>query len=305
MVRRSIVLNNVSKYYNKVKANDNISTVFHSHQITALIGHNGAGKSTLLKQICGLIIPTKGDIYVDSIHVVDNYKKIRQYISVMPQFQVPLKGVTMLQAIQSIAMIKGLSKKDAKHKSHEIIEFLQLDKWKYISGEKLSGGLQRLTSFAMSVIDEAPVIILDEPTNDVDPVRRVLMWNYMRKLANQGSIVIIVTHNLLEVEKYADRYIVLNQGRIIKDIEVNSSYTYNIKHFLCIYDIENEDISVFQNHFDIRYESSQKKLLLFLTEEEIIKVIPILLELLKNKKATNYELKIKNLYDNYEDIVHE
>ncbi len=295
--RMNIIIKNVTKYYKEMKANDNISTIFHSHQITALIGHNGAGKSTLLHQICGLITPTKGEIYLDSLDVVKNHQQIRQHISVMPQFQVPLKGVTMMQAIQSIAMVKGLSKKEAKHKVEEIITSLQLNKWKDISGEKLSGGLQRLTSFAMCVVDEAPVIILDEPTNDVDPIRRVLMWEYLRKLANQGSIVIIVTHNLLEVEKYADRYIVLNKGCIIEDIELNSTYTHDIKHILSIYDIEDIDNKVFQDQFNTKYDRNQKRLLLFLNEDEVISVMPKLLQVLKDKKATNYELKIKNLYD--------
>ena len=123
--RMNIIIKNVTKYYKEMKANDNISTIFHSHQITALIGHNGAGKSTLLHQICGLITPTKGEIYLDSLDVVKNHQQIRQHISVMPQFQVPLKGVTMMQAIQSIAMVKGLSKKEAKHKVEEIITSLQ------------------------------------------------------------------------------------------------------------------------------------------------------------------------------------
>ncbi|MED0715970.1 hypothetical protein P4S80_14640 [Aeribacillus composti] len=69
----------------------------------------------------------------------------------------------------------------------------------------------------MSVVCPPPIILLDEPTNDVDPVRRKLVWNYMRKLARNGHIVLVVTHNLLEVEQYADRYLLLDQGRLIRD----------------------------------------------------------------------------------------
>ena len=74
------------------------------------------------------------------------------------------------------------------------------------TGEKLSGGLKRLTSFAMAVISPPKIILLDELTNDVDPIRRHKLWSYLKELASKGHIVVIVTHNILEVEKYADKY---------------------------------------------------------------------------------------------------
>ncbi|MDE6357675.1 MAG: hypothetical protein K2L15_03690, partial [Eubacteriales bacterium] len=153
------------------------------------------------------------------------------------------------------------------------------------------------------VISEAPIIVLDEPTNDVDPARRILMWKYLRKLADNGNIIIIVTHNLLEVEKYADRYILFDKGCLKKDVNISSLYSQDLKHILCVYDIEEPDIVVFSEIFDTKYDIETKMLTVSLEKEEIPKAIIVLLEILKNKKATNYELKIKNLYDNYEDMI--
>lgn len=304
MQETSLIVKNLSKYYkNNIKANNDISIEFKPHEITALIGHNGAGKTTLLNQIGGLAIPTKGEIYINNINIVKEHSKARKLVSSMPQFQVPLKGVTMLQAIESISMIRGFSEKVSKDKAEKIISFLQLKRWKDIPGEKLSGGLQRLTSFAMTVISESPIIVLDEPTNDVDPSRRILMWKYLRKLADKGKIIIIVTHNLLEVEKYADRYILFDRGCLKKDINISSLHSQDLKHILCVYDIEEPDIVVFSDIFDTKYDIETKMLTVSLEREEISKAIIVLLETLKNKKATNYELKIKNLYDNYEDMI--
>lgn len=306
MLDTNLRVQNVSKYFkNNIKANNNISIEFKTHEITALIGHNGAGKTTLLNQIGGLIIPTKGQIYINNLDVIKEQTKVRKLVSTMPQFQVPLKGVTMLQAIESVSMIKGFSRKVSKKKAEELISSLQLDNWKNIKGEKLSGGLQRLTSFAMTVIDEAPVIILDEPTNDVDPIRRILMWKYLRKLADKGSTIIIVSHNLFEVEKYADRYILLDKGCVKKDINVSSGYSQNLKHMLYVYNIDHIDISVFSYDFKAKYDVDQKKLTVSLEEENIYKAITIVLELLKKEKAASYELKIENLYDYYEDMINE
>lgn len=304
-VDRNLIVKNISKYYKVIKANDNISIEFKTQQITALIGHNGVGKTTLLNQMNGLIVPTKGTIYLNDINIVKEYRRARLLISSMPQFQVPLKGVTTFQAIQTIAMIKGVSNKLAKKKTENLISFLQLEKWKDISGDQLSGGLQRLTSFAMSVVDEAPVILLDEPTNDVDPIRRILMWKHLRKLADKGHIIIIVTHNLLEVEKYADRYILLDKGCVKKDVEVKSNYINDIKHVLCIYDIEHDDIILFSKIFKIKYDMEQKILTIPLLEKDIRKALSVLWTVLKDRKATKYELKLQNLYDNYEDIIYE
>ena len=306
MSNNSLVIKNLSKIYkNNILANDNISLEFKTHTITALIGHNGAGKTTLLNQIAGLAVPTYGKIEINGIDAVKEYLMIRKLVSSMPQFQVPIKGVTVLQAIKSISMIKGFSGKVSKEKAENIIKYLQIDEWKNTPGEKLSGGLQRLTSFAMSVIDEAPVIILDEPTNDVDPIRRVLIWKYLRKLADNGCTIIIVTHNLLEVEKYADRYILLDKGCVKRDVKICGEYTKNIKHILCIYDIDNQDIILFPDYFNARYNIEEKKLIIFLEERDILTAIEILIKVLNDNKATSYEMKIESLFENYENIIYE
>ncbi len=223
MTPSDLSIKHITKHYkNKHNANNDISLTFKTHEITALIGHNGAGKTTLLNQISGLIVPTEGQVLMNHIDISRKQSIASTLVSSMPQFQAPLKGVTLLQAIQSIAMIKGFSRKESKARAENIITKLQLEKWKDIPGEKLSGGLQRLTSFAMSVVVPTPVIILDEPTNDVDPIRRGLMWEYLRELATQGAIVIIVTHNLLEVEQYADRYILLDNGCVKEGVNLQS-----------------------------------------------------------------------------------
>jgi len=303
MINKKLVLNNVTKKYNKVIANDSISLVFEPRTITALIGHNGAGKSTLLNQIIGLIIPTEGEISVKGLNPVRERAKVIKVVSSMPQFQAPLNSVSVKQAIKNIAMIKGFSRHEAEKRTQELIDLLQIQKWKDKSGDDLSGGLQRLTSFAMSVVDSAPVIILDEPTNDVDPVRRILMWKYLRQLADSGSIIIIVTHNLLEVEKYSDRYVLLDKGRVLKDVALRNKYNPESRHHLTVYGIEEADISHFTSRFKTIYKHDEAALRVFLAADELAQAMPIVLAVLNAGKAVNYELKIESLLDNYEGMV--
>lgn len=304
MQNPSLIIKNLNKCYgNNIKANHNISLEFKSGEITALIGHNGAGKSTLLNQIIGLVRPTSGEIYINHIDIIKNHTKARDFVSSMPQFQVPLKGVTVFQAIESISMIKGFSKEMAKKKARDIIQYLQINKFMNIPGEKLSGGLRRLTSFAMSVIDNAPIIVLDEPTNDVDPIRRILIWKYLRKLSNHGTIIIIVTHNLLEVEKYSDRYILLDKGGVKEDVSILSKYHKSNQHILKIFNIDKSEIYPFFHHFKIKYNENERNLIIFLEEEEFSQAIPLLFTVLKKNKAISYNLKPQTLDENYEGII--
>ncbi|WPF65674.1 ABC transporter ATP-binding protein [Corynebacterium sp. 22KM0430] len=212
-------LEGVTKTYRgqNTPANRNISLTFHPGELVALLGHNGAGKTTLLNQIIGVAKPTSGDIRFGERSLVVNPDFARQVAAIMPQIYAPLTGVTPQQAINSIARLRGLTAGEATAATQELIGTLDIAEWARVGGEKLSGGLRRLTSYAMAVVAPPPVLLIDEPTNDVDPVRRPLIWCHLRRLADAGHTVIVVTHNLLEVERTADRYVLLHNGEVLID----------------------------------------------------------------------------------------
>ncbi|CRW07732.1 TPA: ABC transporter ATP-binding protein [Streptococcus equi subsp. equi] len=216
MEQYELMVRSLSKRYARdgSYANRDLHCVFKSSEITALIGHNGAGKTTLLNQIIGNIKPDVGDISFLDCSFIKSPKIARKNTSMMPQLHAPLKGITIKQAISSIGKIRGLSGKLLETEVQELIQELGLIKWQNTVGEKLSGGLKRLTSFAMAVIAAPKIVLLDEPTNDVDPIRRIKLWLYLKKMAAKGHIVIVVTHNILEVEKYADAYYLLEKGEV-------------------------------------------------------------------------------------------
>jgi ABC-2 type transport system ATP-binding protein len=97
------------------------------------------------------------------------------------------------------------------------VEALDIGQWLDTNGERLSGGVKRLTSFCMAAVVPGRVVILDEPTNDVDPVRRRLLWDQVRALAQEGVAVLLVTHNVLEAERSVDRLAILDHGRVIAE----------------------------------------------------------------------------------------
>lgn len=275
----------------EVIANNNISTQFSLGTITALIGHNGAGKTTLLNQIMGITKPDQGSVTFAGRSFVTEPYFAREMIAIMPQFHAPLSGVKLRQAIEAILRIRGLSGPILRKKIERVLTDLKIEDWADTPGEKLSGGLQRLTSFAMTIAAPPPILLFDEPTNDVDPVRRKLIWRYMKKLASDGHIVIVVTHNLLEVEQYTDRYLLLDHGKLIND-----SATDNLKNSLsstCVLSVNTE-----HSFSDIELPNVKQKIVrledqqydFFLSQDQVGDAVAWLQQKINNDEISNYSL---------------
>jgi ABC-2 type transport system ATP-binding protein len=201
-------------YKGKVKANDNISLAIDAGEVFGLLGPNGAGKTTLVNQIIGLTVPTSGSFTIDGVDVVANPGYARQACSFQAQVQAPISGLSVLQAIELVGRIRGSRKADVRKRAMELIGKLELGEWQKTMGLTISGGVRRLVAFCMAAVTPGKIVILDEPTNDIDPLRRRLLWQEVQSLAKQGSAVLLVTHNVLEAERVVDRLAIIDQGKI-------------------------------------------------------------------------------------------
>ncbi|ETT45535.1 MULTISPECIES: ABC transporter ATP-binding protein [unclassified Paenibacillus] len=199
----------------EIFANDDLNLSVKEGEILGLLGHNGAGKTTLVSQIIGLTKPTRGEIYVLGESVINDPARARKLCSIQPQSQVPLGELTPLKAVTIMGEMRGGKQSEVIKQAERLFEALDISQWSKTEGTKLSGGVRRLTAFCMSVVQAGKIIILDEPTNDVDPVRRRYLWNEIRNLTKEGVSVILVTHNVLEAEKAVDRVAILHKGKII------------------------------------------------------------------------------------------
>lgn len=221
MTTAKLVIDNLTKSFDgQHLANNHISLEISPAKITAFLGHNGAGKSTLLNQMIGFTKPDQGDILYGDISFIYNRKQARTLISYMSQQYAPLDKLTVEQNLEILGKMRGLSSQELEKAISQLLTDLEIEDYRYKKGKNLSGGLKRLTSFAMTLIGSSDIILLDEPTNDVDPIRREKQWQLLQKLASKGHTIIIVTHNLLEVEKYADNYALFNNGRLLKSGKV-------------------------------------------------------------------------------------
>ena len=204
-------------YRTGTRANDRISLAVGEGEVFGLLGHNGAGKTTLVSQVVGLLKPTSGSITIDGRDMVAHPGLARRLCSFQAQAQVPIDGLTPRQAIDLLGQLRGASRLDVQRRRGRLVEALDLGEWIDVDAARLSGGVKRLVAFAMAAVTPGRLVMLDEPTNDVDPVRRRLLWRQVRALADHGAAVLLVTHNVIEAERSVDRLAILDEGRVIAE----------------------------------------------------------------------------------------
>lgn len=210
-----LTVHEVTKRYGSVTANSGVSLDVGAGEVVGLLGHNGAGKTTLVNQIVGIARPDSGRIVVDGLDAVARPHRARRLCAVQAQSSVPISGVTPSLAVELVGRIRGGARADVRRRAEERFERLDLAQWKGRPTDKLSGGAQRLVAFCLATAVATPVIVLDEPTNDVDPVRRRLLWQEIRREADAGAAVLLVTHNVNEAARAVDRLVILDAGRVV------------------------------------------------------------------------------------------
>jgi len=207
----------VKRYRNGTMANDGISLAIEEGELFGLLGPNGAGKTTLVGQLLGLLKPTAGSIQIDGVDVVARPGYAREQIGFLPQAQVAMDDVHIDELIFAVARLRGLSRSEARARTEALIERLQLSQFRATSMRAASGGVRRLAGFATAVVAPARIVVLDEPTNDVDPLRRRLLWDAIAEMREEGTTVLLVTHNLHEAERFLDRLAIIEHGRIVRE----------------------------------------------------------------------------------------
>ena len=181
--------------------------------IFALLGSNGAGKTTVVKILSTLLKLDAGTATVDGFDVAAQLANVRESISLTGQFAAVDEILTGRENLVLMARLRHL--KDAGQIADDLLARFQLTDAAGRRVSTYSGGMRRRLDIAMSLIGNAPVIFLDEPTTGLDPQSRVEVWNSVRQLAGQGSTVLLTTQNLDEAEQLADRIAILHRGRII------------------------------------------------------------------------------------------
>lgn len=200
----------------KVVANDRVSLSVTSGEIFGLLGPNGAGKTTLLRQVCGLLRPTSGSITVMGYDVVREPSAAKHLIGYMAQRPFGLHQLTVQEALEFTARLRGSVPSEARVQAAELMESLGLGEHRRKILMRLSLGLLKAVCFGMAISGHPRLVFLDEPTESLDPMRRRILWDRIRSLSTeQGITFLLVTHNINEAESVLDRVAIMSNGRIL------------------------------------------------------------------------------------------
>ena len=204
----------LSKRYNDGQvALENVSFDVKEGEILALLGPNGAGKTTLISAVCGLVVPTAGQVTVGGFDTRSNYRLARSLIGLVPQ-EIALEPFE--KVINTVRFSRGLFGKSPNDDQIEIV-LRQLSLWDKKDSKilQLSGGMKRRVLIAKALAHEPRVLFLDEPSAGVDVELRRDMWKLVSDLKSQGVTIILTTHYIEESEAIADRVGVISKGKLI------------------------------------------------------------------------------------------
>lgn len=235
-----ITLKNVVKTYNHKNIVDDISFTIEKGELFGFLGPNGAGKTTTIKMIIGLLEPNQGEIWVNGIDVLKNKKLIYEDIGVVFELPNLYMRASIKNNLKIFAELYGL--KDDR--INEVMEDLQLCDKQDVKVEKLSKGWKQRVLIGRALLHKPKVLILDEPTSGLDPNTASLIRQYIKKLNEQGTTVVLTTHDMHEADELSHRVGIMHNGKLVaigKPTELKSKY---LREEIEIKYVDNDSVAI-------------------------------------------------------------
>jgi ABC-2 type transport system ATP-binding protein len=211
-----IEVRNITKKFGDFTAVDGISFSVEHGEIFALLGPNGAGKSTLIRMLTTLIPTTSGSAGICGHDVMKEANAVRRLIGVIPQAMTSDLELSVEENLLIYAKLYGVSRERRRQLMGELLEAVELTKWRDKQVKNLSGGMRRRVEIARGLIHEPRIFFLDEPTTGLDPVSRVGVWEMLRQLKQRRDLtVLLTTHYMDEADKLCDRIAIVDHGKLV------------------------------------------------------------------------------------------
>jgi len=204
-----ISIKNFSMQFGKTRVIDDLSFDVMRGETFGLLGSNGSGKTTIIRALLGIYIPTSGSLHINGKpYSVSGPLKL----GYLPEERGLYKKETVIDIMMYFGQLKGLSRDDARAQSMSFLQRVKLEDKAKLRLDKLSGGQQQKIQLGITVMGDPELLILDEPTKGFDPVNRRLLMNIIEEHQTRGATVIMVTHQMDEVERLCNRIILLKDG---------------------------------------------------------------------------------------------
>ncbi len=211
----AVEIRNLTKKYRDVTAVDDLSLNIHKGELFALLGVNGAGKTTTIKMLSCLVRPTSGNAFVCGKSIVSAAGEVKPLIGVSPQETAVAPNLSARENLELMCGVHGFSKEKTAERVARLCEQFSLGEVMSKRAGKLSGGWQRRLSIAMAIIGEPRILFLDEPTLGLDVIARSELWDVIRALKANATII-LTTHYMEEAEALSDRVGIMRGGRLLQ-----------------------------------------------------------------------------------------
>jgi ABC-2 type transport system ATP-binding protein len=209
-----IKVENLTKHFGTKRAVDGISFTVERGEVLGFLGPNGAGKSTTMRVITGFLPPTSGSVTIGGLDMLENPKPAKRLIGYLPENAPAYTDMTVYGFLQFAAAIRGL-RREAKTKAvHRVVEMCFLEPVLHQSVDTLSKGYRHRTCFAQSIIHDPDILILDEPTDGLDPNQKHEVRQLIRRMGEKKAII-FSTHILEEVDAACTRAVIIDRGKIV------------------------------------------------------------------------------------------
>jgi lipooligosaccharide transport system ATP-binding protein len=205
------------KRFGDLTAVDGIDFDVQKGEAFGFLGPNGAGKSSTMRMIGCVSPPSGGTLRILGLDPLRDGPIIRGRLGVVPQLDTLDNELTVRENLIIYARYFGISRKDARVRADELLQFVQLSERAKDKVEPLSGGMKRRLTIARSLVNNPEVLLLDEPTTGLDPQARHVVWAQLFRLKQQGVTLVLTTHYMDEAEQLCDRLVVMDRGRIVEE----------------------------------------------------------------------------------------
>jgi len=209
-----IEVRNLHKTFGATTAVNGVSFKVEMGEVLGFLGPNGAGKSTTMRMITGFIPPSEGEVFVGGINMLEDPLPAKRLIGYLPENAPSYADMTVLGFLSFTAEIRGLHGQALKRAVDRVVEMCFLESVLHQSIETLSKGFRHRTCFAQSIIHDPPVLVLDEPTDGLDPNQKHEVRTLIRRMG-QNKAIVFSTHILEEVDAACSRAIIIDRGRIV------------------------------------------------------------------------------------------
>ncbi|NOX37097.1 MAG: ATP-binding cassette domain-containing protein [Calditrichaeota bacterium] len=222
-----LIVDQVSKFYDHFKAVDRVSFQIEAGRMFGLLGPNGAGKTTTMRMIMNIIIPDEGRIEIFGARFQEEHKN---QIGYLPEERGLYPKMKVVDHLQFLGEMKGLSAAEARRRAHHWLERFELEKWAEKKVQELSKGMQQKIQFISTIMHDPQLIIMDEPFSGLDPINTKLLKDILLELKQAGKTIILSTHLMDQAEKLCEEICLINRGRVVLQgplSDIKQRYSHN------------------------------------------------------------------------------